>query len=81
VEIIVVYLYIALRVDRRFYIPDGSKGLGDYVRGGVGDQEKKPESTHSAQRFLSEEKGSNDGHPKEEQHEKDLEANGHPESD
>jgi len=31
VEIVVVFLYIVLRVDRRFHIPDGSKGPGDYV--------------------------------------------------
>jgi hypothetical protein len=80
VEIVVVYLYIALRVDQLFYVPDGSKGPGDYVRDGFGDQEKKPESTHSAQRFLSGELGSNDGHFEEEQHEKDLEADGHHES-
>ena len=30
VEIIVVYLYIFLRIDRRFHIPDGAKGPGDY---------------------------------------------------
>ncbi|KKY25043.1 hypothetical protein UCRPC4_g02100 [Phaeomoniella chlamydospora] len=32
VEIIVVFLYLFLRVDRRFYIPNGSKGPGDYSR-------------------------------------------------
>ena len=31
-EIIVVYLYLILRVDRRFHIPNGSKGPGDYLR-------------------------------------------------
>ena len=31
-EIIVVGLYLVLRVDRRFYIPNGSKGPGDYTR-------------------------------------------------
>ncbi|KAK5060146.1 hypothetical protein LTR84_010030 [Exophiala bonariae] len=30
IEIIVVYLYLLLRVDRRFHIPNGSKGPGDY---------------------------------------------------
>lgn len=30
IETIVIYLYIAVRVDRRFYVPNGSKGAGDY---------------------------------------------------
>lgn len=32
VEIIVVALYAAARIDQRFYVPDGSKGPGDYSR-------------------------------------------------
>ncbi|MCJ1458902.1 hypothetical protein MMC28_009278 [Mycoblastus sanguinarius] len=32
VEIIVILLYIIVRVDRRFYVPDHSKGPGDYSR-------------------------------------------------
>lgn len=31
VEIIVVYLYLVLRIDKRFHIPDGSKGAGAYT--------------------------------------------------
>ena len=31
-EIIVVYLYVILRVDKRFHIPDHSHGPGDYSR-------------------------------------------------
>lgn len=30
IEVIVIYLYIAVRVDRRFYVPNGSKRAGDY---------------------------------------------------
>lgn len=32
-EVTVVALYIIMRVDRRFHIPDGSKGPGDYSAG------------------------------------------------
>jgi Protein of unknown function (DUF3112) len=81
VEIIVVYLYVVVRVDRRFYIPDGSKAPGDYVRDKVGDRERKPESTHSVQRFLSEEEVFDDEPPEGEHHERDLEANGRSESE
>ena len=30
VEILVIILYVALRVDKRFHVPNGSKGPGDY---------------------------------------------------
>lgn len=30
IEVIVIFLYIVVRVDRRFHIPDGSKQAGDY---------------------------------------------------
>lgn len=30
VEILVIYLYLIIRVDKRFHIPDGAKGPGDY---------------------------------------------------
>lgn len=81
VEIIVVYLYIVLRVDRRFYIPNGSKAPGDYARDKLGEQEKKPDSAHSVLRCLSEEEVFDDEQPEGKHHEKDLEANGHPDSD
>ena len=32
VEILVVYLYILVRVDKRFFVPNGSHGPGDYSR-------------------------------------------------
>ncbi|KAG8532270.1 uncharacterized protein KY384_003911 [Bacidia gigantensis] len=30
IETIVIFFYVIVRVDRRFYVPDGSKGPGDY---------------------------------------------------
>jgi hypothetical protein len=33
VEILVVYLYAIIRVDRRFWIPNGAKGPGSYAAG------------------------------------------------
>ena len=46
VEIIVVYLYIIVRVDKRFWIPNGSHGQGDYLRAknGYGSKEPKHDS-------------------------------------
>jgi hypothetical protein len=35
VEIIVVYLYAAIRVDKRFHVPNKSRGPGDYSRNGM----------------------------------------------
>ena len=32
VEIIVIYLYLLLRVDKRFHVPDGARGPGSYGR-------------------------------------------------
>jgi len=32
VEIIVIYLYVLVRVDQRFFVPDGSHHAGDYLR-------------------------------------------------
>ncbi|RDL39859.1 Uncharacterized protein BP5553_04199 [Venustampulla echinocandica] len=41
IEIIVVALYAIIRVDKRFHIPNGSRGPGDYSSGGnVGQQNK-----------------------------------------
>ncbi|KAI9798007.1 MAG: hypothetical protein M1835_005010 [Candelina submexicana] len=38
IEILVIYLYAAVRVDRRFHIPNGSHGPGDYS--GANNQRK-----------------------------------------
>jgi hypothetical protein len=40
IEIMVVYLYAAVRVDQRFYVPNGSSGPGDYSVG-KGDVEPR----------------------------------------
>ena len=51
-EVLVVYLYAAVRVDRLFYVPDGTKGPGSYGvpkdRNGTGstsgeEEEKRPQ--------------------------------------
>jgi Protein of unknown function (DUF3112) len=42
IEAIVVYLYLLVRVDRRFFVPDGSKRAGDYS--GRNQQSGQPES-------------------------------------
>lgn len=36
VEVLVVYLYAILRIDRRFHVPDGSSKIRSYVAGGKG---------------------------------------------
>lgn len=48
IEIIVVYLYLLVRVDRRFIIPNGSKGPGDYL--GQQMQQRSRESVDEAPR-------------------------------
>ena len=35
-ELLVIYLYIVIRVDKRFWVPNGSHGPGDYSRGRSG---------------------------------------------
>ncbi|GME57360.1 hypothetical protein GTA08_BOTSDO13477 [Neofusicoccum parvum] len=56
-EILVIYLYLIMRIDRRFHIPNGAKGPGQYARGPYapkavdakkgGLQSKKHDSVHS----------------------------------
>jgi hypothetical protein len=58
-EIIVIYLYIILRIDRRFHVPNGSKGPGDYS-GGSAEQDGRQDtenrnSDSSMGRIMSEE--------------------------
>ena len=67
---------LAVRVDRRFHIPNGSKGPGDYRREG-GDAEKdsdRPVSSWSGNRILSEEEVFDDASPVAESITKDEEA-------
>ncbi|RVX67211.1 hypothetical protein B0A52_08645 [Exophiala mesophila] len=68
IETVVVYLYLLLRVDRRFHIPNGSKGAGDYS-GGVNSEPGVPAtrgsrfSMGSTHRVLSEEEVFDDEMP------------------
>lgn len=39
-EITVVALYAVMRIDRRFWVPDGAKGPGDYSRLQRGEEDK-----------------------------------------
>lgn len=49
VEYVVVILYVILRVDTRFYVPDGAKKAGDYSRRNV---DKEPEDANGEIRGL-----------------------------
>ncbi|KAI4241966.1 MAG: hypothetical protein L6R42_011143, partial [Xanthoria sp. 1 TBL-2021] len=40
VEVLVIFLYLVVRVDRRFHVPDGSKGPGDYSRRNLSDEKE-----------------------------------------
>ncbi|KAI1624527.1 hypothetical protein EDD37DRAFT_416198 [Exophiala viscosa] len=76
-EIIVVYLYIILRVDLRFHIPDGSKGPGDYVRetkpGKEASGMQEARRSSSITRVMSEEEVFDDEMPEDTRAEKDVE--------
>jgi hypothetical protein len=67
IEIIVVYLYLILRVDRRFHVPNGSKGPGDYVdetaMSRVDGAQTRPFSGWSGRRIMSEEEVFDDASP------------------
>ena len=79
-EIIVVYLYALVRVDRRFHIPNGSKGPGDYTRqGDERDTEKddRPNSHDSVYRIMSEEEVFDDVSPGDVHTAKDEESGQH----
>lgn len=39
IEVVVVYMFAIIRVDKRFYVPDAAKGPGDYSKNGVKDNE------------------------------------------
>lgn len=77
VEILVIYLYLVLRVDRRFHIPDGSKAAGDYATDIESAQSEKVERTPSTRKILSEEEVFDDQIPDEERHSRDLEPRAH----
>ncbi|RSL51075.1 hypothetical protein CEP54_011601 [Fusarium duplospermum] len=61
IELVVVFTYALSRFDRRFHIPNGSKGPGDYSNGGPGGM--------SGQQSTDEETlpGDDDGEPSTEQ--------------
>jgi hypothetical protein len=80
IEIIVIYLYLLVRVDRRFHIPNGSKGPGDYSpqqmqqlpRESVDEGPRR--SLSSATHILSEEELFDDEYPVESTGSKELES-------
>lgn len=39
VEIIVVFLYVVVRVDQRFWVPNGARAAGDYTRQAEGEKD------------------------------------------
>lgn len=54
-EIIVVYLYLILRIDQRFHIPDKSHGPGDYNKDRRDRLQEVDERPTSTRRIMSEE--------------------------
>ena len=58
IEIIIVGLYAIIRVDKRFHIPDGSHGPGDYIGISKSEAERRPSF---ADRVLDEEQVFGDG--------------------
>lgn len=55
VEILVIILYVVVRVDQRFHVPDGSKGPGDYSRSKIWSAKEKASANTSRGRIMSEE--------------------------
>ena len=49
VEIIVILLYVIVRIDKRFWVPDHSKKAGDYSRGHALNTEKVEDGSGTAQ--------------------------------
>ncbi|EKG13385.1 hypothetical protein MPH_09411 [Macrophomina phaseolina MS6] len=44
-EILVIYLYLIVRIDKRFHIPNGAKGPGQYARGPYAPKVVDPKRT------------------------------------
>ena len=76
VEIIVVYLYAVLRVDKRFFVPNGSHGPGDYSRKLVSDSEKDIRGESAEGMHITSEEETFDLMSPEELARKDQERNG-----
>ncbi|EXJ84756.1 hypothetical protein A1O3_05428 [Capronia epimyces CBS 606.96] len=82
IEILVIYLYLILRVDLRFHIPDRSKGPGDYVSGPKSEEDREAgagagqsrRSASSMTRVLSEEEVFDDTSPVERAASKEMES-------
>lgn len=80
VEILVIYLYLVLRVDHRFYVPDRSKGPGDYLAGSKPEEDQQNGTqlsrrhTSSMTRVLSEEEVFDDEAPFERTSSRDFES-------
>ena len=55
VEILVVILYVVVRVDQRFHVPNGSKGPGDYSRSNAMDSKEEGAAYNNSGRVMSEE--------------------------
>ena len=64
VEIIVIFLYVAVRVDQRFWVPNNSHAAGDYSRKNpVAALEEKIEDEASHGGIMSEEEVFDDQQP------------------
>ena len=70
IEIIVVYLYAFMRVDKRFHIPNGVHGPGSYSSG----QQELQRKPSILERVVSEEEAYGPTEEEREAEEKDLEA-------
>lgn len=55
IEILVIFLYVFVRVDKRFYVPDNSHGPGDYSRKAENAGAEKEGDSTGGMRIASEE--------------------------
>ena len=76
VEILVVYLYILVRVDKRFFVPNGSHGPGDYSRKPETELEKNINDESTEGMHITSEEETFDLMSPEELARKDQEKNG-----
>ena len=76
VEILVVYLYIIVRVDKRFFVPNGSHGPGDYSRKPESELEKNVNDESTEGMHITSEEETFDLMSPEELARKDREKNG-----
>jgi len=65
VELLVIVLYAALRVDRRFHVPNGSRAPGDYSSGARKQDEVEKDSSSGIHRVFTEEETFDDVHQPE----------------